>query len=88
MSVGGIVMVGILILVVHAAQKFIHAKVLRAVVMLFILFVLIGALTHPSDVIHYISSISERLWPEIISGAHHGTDTFFDLLHGIERSVK
>ncbi|OPY63712.1 MAG: hypothetical protein A4E56_00435 [Pelotomaculum sp. PtaU1.Bin065] len=87
MSVGGIVMIGILILAAHAAQKLIHGKILRVVVMLFMGIILIGALTHPSDVIHYISSISDRMWPDIISGARHGTDSFFNLLHGIERSV-
>jgi hypothetical protein len=88
MSVRSIVLLGLLFLAVHAAHKFIHKGILRIGVMIFAGFVLMGAFTHPSDVVQYISATSARLWTEVISGTHQGTDAFFDLLHGFKRSVR
>ncbi|MFZ5642533.1 MAG: hypothetical protein ACOY46_02940 [Bacillota bacterium] len=82
------VTIGLLILIIYATQRFIHRKVLRMVVTGFIIFGIIGAVTHPGDVIGWLTRTAHRFWPIIMSGTERGTDGFFSFLHGISGAVK
>lgn len=82
------VTIGLLVLLIYAAQRFIHKKILRVSITGFIIFGILGAVTHPGDVIGWVISTAQRFWPMIMSGTQHGTDSFFSLLHGITGTVR